>query len=235
MARSWCGSGKSTKSPMSTSGSHARTRVKICGITRPEDGCRAAELGVDAIGLVFVAASPRAVTVARAAEIIALLPPFVARVGLFVDAETAEVAAVLQQLSLDVLQFHGEEPAGYCGQFGLPYLKAISVRPDRDLKSAMAQYPDAAGLLLDAYHPAVAGGSGECFDWQFVPTHRPRPIILAGGLHPGNVADAVRQVRPFAVDVSSGVESAKGVKDAIKMAEFIQGVQRADHESGVHA
>ena len=220
---------------MSTSGPHARTRVKICGITRPEDGRRAAELGADAIGLVFVAASPRAVTAARAAEIVALLPPFVARVGLFVDADATNVAAVLRQVSVDMLQFHGEEPASYCRQFGLPYLKAISVRPDRDLASSMAQYPDAAGLLLDTYHPAVAGGSGACFDWGRVPPQRPRPIVLAGGLHPGNVADAVRQVRPFAVDVSSGVESAKGVKDAIKMAEFIQGVQRADHESGAPA
>lgn len=220
---------------MNASGPRARTRVKICGITRPEDGRRAAELGADAIGLVFVAASPRAVDAARAVEILTLLPPLVTRVGLFVDAAPGEVEAVLKQVPIDLLQFHGDESATYCAQFGRPYLKAVSMRPGRDIAASMADYRDAVGFLLDAYHPAVAGGSGECFDWKRIPIQRPRPIILAGGLHPGNVADAVRQVRPFAVDVSSGVESAKGVKDAIKMAEFIQGVQRADHESGARA
>lgn len=218
---------------MNASGPNARTRVKICGITRPEDGLRAADLGADAIGLVFVAASPRAVNPARAAEIAAALPPFVARVGLFVDAAAAEIEAVLSRVPVDLLQFHGDESAAYCRQFGRPYLKAVRMRPGLDVAAYMTEYPDAAAFLLDAYHPAIAGGSGEGFDWGRVPPQRPRPIILAGGLHAGNIADAVRQVRPFAVDVSSGVETAKGIKDAAKMAEFIQGVQRADHQSGV--
>lgn len=209
----------------------ARTRVKICGITRPEDGLEAARLGADAIGLVFYAPSPRAVTVERAAEIAASLPPFVTRVGLFVDARPAEVEAVLAAVRLDLLQFHGDETEAECVRFGYPYLKAMSMRPKLDVAAAMAAYPSASGFLLDAYHPAVPGGSGACFDWTRVPNERPRPIVLAGGLTPTNVADAVRAVRPYAVDVSSGVEAAKGIKDVTKMAEFIRGVQRGD-ESG---
>lgn len=216
---------------MNASGPHVRTRVKICGITRPEDGLRAAELGVDAIGLVFVAASPRAVDVSQAAAIIARLPPFITRVGLFVDAAVDQVETVLNQVTLDLLQFHGDEPADYCEQFDRPYLKAVSMRPERDVLSYMAGYPSATGFLLDAYHPALAGGSGEQFDWARVPAQCPQSIVLAGGLHPGNVAEAIRQVRPYAVDVSSGVESAKGVKDPTKMAQFMLGVQRGDHES----
>lgn len=216
---------------MSTGSLSARTRVKICGITRPEDGLRAALLGADAIGLVFYAPSPRAVSVERAAEIAAALPPFVTRVGLFVDASASEIEAVLAGVRLDLLQFHGEETEADCLRFNHPYLKAITMRPDRDVAAALRAYPSASGILLDAYHPAVPGGSGERFDWACVPRERPRPIVLAGGLHPGNVADAVRQVRPYAVDVSSGVEAAKGIKDATKMAEFIRGVQRGD-ESG---
>lgn len=209
----------------------ARTRVKICGITRPEDGVRAALLGADAIGLVFYAPSPRAVTVERAAEIAACLPPFVTRVGLFVDAAPAEVEAVLAGVHLDLLQFHGHETESECVRFGHPYLKAVSMRPDRDVAAMLRAYPSANGFLLDAYHPAVPGGSGESFDWARVPSERPRPVILAGGLTPANVADAVRVVRPYAVDVSSGVEASKGIKDAVKMAEFIRGVRRGD-ESG---
>lgn len=216
---------------MNASGPQQRTRVKICGITRPEDGVHAAELGVDAIGLVFAAASPRAVAAGQAAEIASALPPFVTRVGLFVDADVDRVAAVLNTVTLDLLQFHGDESEVYCVQFGRPYIKAVSMRPDRDVAAYMAEYPSAAGFLLDAYHPAVAGGSGEQFDWARVPVQRPRPIVLAGGLNAGNVVEAVRRVRPYAVDVSSGVEAAKGIKDAAKMAEFIRGVQRGDHES----
>lgn len=192
---------------------------------------QAALLGADAIGLVFYAPSPRAVTVERAAEIVAALPPFVTRVGLFVDAQPAEIEAVLAAVSLDLLQFHGEETEADCLRFGYPYLKAISMRPGRDTAAAMSGYPSADGFLLDAYHPAVPGGSGESFDWGRVPAERPRPIVLAGGLHAGNIAEAVRQVRPYAVDVSSGVEAAKGIKDVSKMAEFIRGVRRGD-ESG---
>ncbi|MFA7593381.1 MAG: phosphoribosylanthranilate isomerase [Thiohalobacteraceae bacterium] len=209
-----------------------RTRVKICGITRPEDGVRAAALGADAVGLVFYPQSPRAVTVGQARAIAAMLPPFVTRVGLFVDAAVTEVEAVLAQLPLDLLQFHGDEVEPYCVQFGLPYLKAVRMHPQRDVSTYISAYPSASGFLLDAYHPAVPGGSGEHFDWSRVPAQRPAPIVLAGGLHPGNVIAAVRQVRPFAVDVSSGVEASKGVKDPAKMMEFIRGVQRADHEHG---
>lgn len=216
---------------MTAGSSSARTRVKICGITRPEDGAQAALLGADAIGLVFYAPSPRAVSPARAAEIAAALPPFVTRVGLFVNAQPAEVEAVLAAVRLDLLQFHGNETEAECRRFGYPYLKAISMRPGLDVSAAMDAYPSASGILLDAYHPAVPGGSGESFDWARVPTERSRPVVLAGGLTSANVADAVRAVRPYAVDVSSGVEAAKGIKDVTKMAEFIRGVRRGD-ESG---
>lgn len=216
------------RSPVFMSSPSARTRVKICGITRPEDGIRAALLGADAIGLVFYAPSPRAVSTSRAAEIAACLPPFVTRVGLFVNAAPAEVEAVLAGVRLDLLQFHGDESEADCLRFGYPYLKAISMRPELDVAAALAAYPNASGILLDAYHPAVPGGSGESFDWDRVPNERPVPIVLAGGLTPANVGDAVRAVRPYAVDVSSGVEAAKGIKDADKMAEFIRGVRRGD-------
>lgn len=192
----------------------------------------AARLGADALGLVFYAPSPRAVTAAQAVEITAPLPPFISRVGLFVNAAPAEVEAVLASVKLDLLQFHGEETEADCQRYGYPYLKAISMRPDLDMTATLAAYPSASGFLLDAYHPAVAGGSGECFDWARVPVERAHPIVLAGGLTPANVADAVRTVRPYAVDVSSGVEAAKGIKDARKMAEFIRGVRRGDDESG---
>jgi len=209
-----------------------RTRVKICGITRPEDGAAAARLGADAIGLVFYAPSPRAVTAERATVIAAALPPFVTRVGLFVNAAPVEVEAVLASVRLDLLQFHGDETEADCRRYGLPYLKAVSMRTDLDMAAALRAYPSASGFLLDAYHPALPGGSGERFDWARVPAERPQPIILAGGLTPENVAEAVRTVRPYAVDVSSGVEAAKGIKDVTKMAEFIRGVHRGDHESG---
>lgn len=214
-----------------TDESCARTRVKICGITRPEDGLAAASLGADAIGLVFYPPSPRALTAQQAAAVAAALPPFVTRVGLFVDAGRAAIEAVLTTVHLDLLQFHGEESEAECRGFDRPYVKAISMKPGLDVAAAMRNYPSAAGFLLDAYHPAVPGGSGECFDWERVPAGRDRPIILAGGLTPDNVAEAVRRVRPYAVDVSSGVEAAKGVKDPGRMAEFIRGVRRGD-ESG---
>lgn len=209
-----------------------RTRVKICGITRPEHAVQAALLGADAIGLVFYPASPRAVSIAQANLILDALPPLVTRVGLFVDAAVEQVMAVLQQVSLDLLQFHGEEPEAYCRQFRRPYLKALSMRSDRDVAAAMAAYPSAAGLLLDTYHPAMPGGSGERFDWDQIPAERPRPLILAGGLQAENVAEAICRVRPFGVDVSSGVESGKGIKDADKIAAFIRGVERGDHTTG---
>ena len=209
-----------------------RTRVKICGITRPEDGVKAVQVGADAIGLVFYAKSPRAVSVAQAQAILAALPPFVTSVGLFVDAARDEVNNILRAVPLDLLQFHGEEPADQCRQFGRPYLKALSMRPDRDVAEAMRAYPDAAGILLDAYHPAMPGGSGEIFDWARVPVERSRPLVLAGGLTVDNVSEAIRQVRPFAVDVSSGVEAGKGIKDERKMTAFMRGVTRGDDQPG---
>jgi phosphoribosylanthranilate isomerase len=198
-----------------------RTRVKICGITRIEDALAAAAAGADAIGLVFAAASPRCVTPAQACALCAVLPPFVTAVGLFVDAPAAEVRAVLGQVPLDLLQFHGSEPAQACRGFGRPYIKAIHMKDGLDVGVEAGRYPDAAGLLLDVYHPRLAGGSGERFDWTRVPRDLGRPLVLAGGLTPDNVAQAVRQVRPYAVDVSSGVEQAKGIKDAAKIAAFV--------------
>lgn len=204
------------------------TAVKICGITRPEDALAAARAGAHAIGLVFYARSPRHVTPGRAAEIIRVLPPFITTVGLFVDAAAAEVRAVLTQAPVGLLQFHGDEPPAFCRQFGLPYIKAVRVRPGVDLLQYARDYHDAKALLLDAYVEGMHGGSGAAFDWSLIPRGLPLPVILSGGLTPENVMEAVRSVRPSAVDVSSGVESAKGVKDAQKIAAFIRGVRNGD-------
>ena len=205
-----------------------RTRIKICGITRPEDGLAAARLGADAIGLVFYAPSPRAVNLQRASEIIAALPPFVMPVGLFVNPTASEVEAVLKACPITVLQFHGDETPAFCGRFGRPYLKAIRVRPEVDLLEYAASYATAAGCLFDAFSDALYGGTGEVFDWNLIPRNLHKPLVLSGGLNPGNVGEAVKRVRPWAVDVSSGVESAKGIKDEQLMAAFIAGVRNAD-------
>lgn len=204
------------------------TRVKICGITRIEDGLAAAHAGADAIGLVFAPASPRRVTPEQAATIAAALPPFVSSVALFVDPGAEQVRAVLQRFRPDLLQFHGDEPPAFCAAFGLPYLKAVRVRPETDLLQYASTYAGARGLLLDAYHPESHGGTGQRFDWDLIPRHLPRPIVLAGGLDPDNVAAAVSRVRPWAVDVSSGVEIAKGIKDANLVARFIREVRNAE-------
>lgn len=203
------------------------TRVKICGITRIEDGLACAQLGADAIGLVFYAASPRCVSVAQARAIMAALPPFITTVGLFVDADPAEVSAVLGQLPLDMLQFHGGESPSYCQGFNRPYLKAVRVKPGLDLVQYAAQYPHAKGLLLDAHVQGIAGGTGQAFDWNLIPARLPLPVVLSGGLNPANVTEAIKQVHPAAVDVSSGVEATKGIKDAAKIAAFMQGVRNA--------
>lgn len=205
-----------------------RTRVKICGITRPEDAGEAARLGVDAIGLVFHPDSPRAVDLRRAAEIVRSLPPFVTVVGLFVDPPQGRVEAVLAALSLDLLQFHGRETAARCRGFGRPYIKALTAGTGSDIAARAAEYPDAAGILLDAEVDGRSGGTGRTFDWRRVPEGLNRPLILAGGLGPENVAEAIRAVHPYAVDVSSGVESAKGIKDAARMAAFVRGVHSVD-------
>lgn len=202
----------------------SRTRIKICGITRPEDGRCAAALGADAIGLVFFRDSPRHVTTARAGEIAATLDPFVTVVGLFVNAAASDIEQVLGQVPLDLLQFHGQERNDDCRRFGVPFIKSIAMRPGIQVPEIMADYPDARGFLLDAWQPQTHGGGGKAFDWQQIPADLPSPFILAGGLDPANVAAAIRQVRPYAVDVSSGVESAPGVKSADKIAAFMKGV-----------
>lgn len=205
-----------------------RTRVKICGIGRLDDALAAARLGADAIGLVFAAQSPRSLSPEAAAAIAAALPPFVARVGLFLDAEAALVRAVCAAVPLELLQFHGSEPAAYCRAFGRPYLKAIAMGDGDAAAAACARdYPDAAALLFDAHATGGHGGSGRTFDWSRIPRDLARPVVLAGGLEPGNVAGAIAAVRPFAVDVSSGVEASPGIKDHGKMERFIDEVRRA--------
>jgi phosphoribosylanthranilate isomerase len=204
------------------------TRTKICGITRVEDGLAAARAGADAIGLVFFAKSPRNVDPVLAAEISGALPPFVTRVALFVNPSVEEVESVLRQVRPDVLQFHGEESPAFCRSFGVPYLKAARVKPGVDLLQCAALYVDAQGLLLDAWSEGAHGGTGERFDWALIPPDLPRPVVLAGGLHADNVAEAIRAVRPWAVDVSSGVETSKGIKDAARIAAFMKEVRNAD-------
>ena len=201
-----------------------RTRVKICGITRPEDAIEAARLGADAIGLVFYPASPRAVTAQQARAIAEALPPFITVVGLFVDAQPVEIAAILDAVRLDTLQFHGNESAAECARYGRPYIKALRMRPGVDVAACAHDHPGSAALLLDAHVEGVPGGTGLAFDWSLIPAGLNKPLILAGGLTPENVADAVRKVWPYAVDVSGGVESAKGIKDHRKMAKFINEV-----------
>lgn len=201
-----------------------RTRVKICGITRVEDAASAVELGCDAIGLVFYEPSPRYVSPVQAREIAAQLPPFVTAVGLFVDAAPEFVREVLAQVRLNLLQFHGDETPEYCRQFGVPYLKAVRVRPETNLLQYAAAYADAKALLLDTYVSGTPGGTGVTFDWTLIPRAFPMPIILAGGLDAGNVSEAIKQCRPYAVDVSGGVERQKGIKDADKIAAFMRGV-----------
>ena len=205
-----------------------RTRVKICGLTRPEDVCAAVAAGADAIGFVFYPPSPRAVTSARARDLCGLIPPFVTSVGLFVDASAVGVRRVLDQVPLDCLQFHGDESAEHCASFGRRWIKAVRMRVGLDLMAEAQTYRGGAGLLLDAYDPRCPGGTGVAFDWSRIPPALAARIVLAGGLDPNNVAAAIRQVRPYAVDVSGGVESAKGVKDASKIYAFIQGVRDAD-------
>ena len=203
----------------------SRTRIKICGLTRVEDTQLACDLGADAIGLVFYARSPRAVDVERAREIVQGLPPFVTAVGLFVDAPRAGIEAVLARVPLGLLQFHGDECPADCGSYGLPYIKAVRMRPGLDLPGFTAAYPDAAGFLLDAYVAGVPGGTGQSFDWGRIPADFDRPLILAGGLDADNVNAAIRQVQPYGVDVSGGVEAAKGVKDHQRLQAFFRGVK----------
>ncbi|MCP2039726.1 phosphoribosylanthranilate isomerase [Neisseria sp. HSC-16F19] len=202
-------------------------RSKICGITRPEDAVAAARLGADAIGLVFYAGSKRHVDIPTAQIIVAALPPLVSVVGLFVNATAAEVQTVLTQVPLDVLQFHGDEDDDFCRQFARPYLKAVRVQSADDIQAACTRFPGARALLFDAYHPQAYGGTGHSFDWTLLPSALPKPWVLAGGLTPDNVAQAIAVSGAAAVDVSGGVESAPGIKDAGKMAAFLQAVRLA--------
>jgi phosphoribosylanthranilate isomerase len=208
-----------------------RTRVKICGITRPADGVAAAQAGADAIGLVFYPRSPRYLSAERAIEIRDALPPFVQTVALFVNADAAQVSQVLGRVKPSLLQFHGDETPEFCRQFGLPYVKACRVKSGvqqgLDLIEYLRPFASAAAWLLDSFVEAY-GGVGERFDWSRVPRNLERPLILSGGLERGNVAEAVRKLRPWGIDVSSGVESAKGIKDAAKIAAFIAEVRNAD-------
>ena len=205
-----------------------RTRVKICGITRSEDARLAVDAGVDAIGLVFYEKSPRFVTNAQASEISQLIPAFVSRVALFKDADEQQIQSVLQQVEIDLIQFHGSETAAFCERFGRPYLKALGMKaPECDadyLLVSAEKYHTAKALLLDGHAPGEAGGTGETFDWSAIATIN-KPVILAGGLNAANVRQAIEIVHPFAVDVSSGVESAPGIKDKEKVAAFMQQVK----------
>jgi phosphoribosylanthranilate isomerase len=206
------------------------TRIKCCGMTQVEDALLAARLGADAIGLVFTARSRRQVTLAQARAIVAALPPFVATVALFMDDDAVLVRRVLAEVQPTLLQFHGDESDAWCAQFGHPFLKAIAMGEGAAALAGLHDYPHAAGLLLDGHAAGEPGGSGRIFDWSLLPTDLARPLILAGGLHPGNVGDAVRTLRPWAVDVASGVESAPGIKDPDRLEAFIRAVRAVDTE-----
>lgn len=204
------------------------TRIKCCGMTRTEDALLAARLGADAIGLVFTARSKRRVALEQAQAIRRALPPFVDAVALFMDDEASLVDEVIATVQPDLLQFHGGEADGWCAQFGRPYLKAIAMGEGAGALPRLQDYPRAAALLLDGHAAGEAGGSGKAFDWSLLPGDLAQPVILAGGLHAGNVGAAIRVARPWAVDVASGVESAPGIKDAGKLRDFIAAVRAAD-------
>ena len=221
---------------------HINTRIKICGITRPEDALAAATEGADAIGLVFFESSPRNVDIEQACAIVDVLPPFVTRVGLFVDANPEQIRLAQEKAGLDLLQFHGDESPEDCEGYNKPYIKAIRMEDGVDLLAEAKRFSSASGLLLDTYQVGVPGGTGESFDWsrvsQKLQLEMGKPIILAGGLGSANVGDAIFTMQPYAVDVSGGVEHEKGVKDHAKMAAFTEAVRAADrindidHSSG---
>ncbi|MEO8443352.1 MAG: phosphoribosylanthranilate isomerase [Betaproteobacteria bacterium] len=204
------------------------TAVKICGITRRADAMAAAHAGAHAVGFVFCAKSTRNVSIATARELAGTLPPFVMAVGLFVNPAAPEVESVLKEVPLSLLQFHGEETPGFCGGFGVPFIKAARVKAGLDLIQYAQRYGAARGLLLDAFVDGTHGGTGAAFDWSLIPSELPLPVILSGGLNPANVGDAIRRVAPWAVDVSSGVEASPGIKDPQKIAAFIKEVRSAD-------
>ena len=197
-------------------------RVKICGLTKPKDASAACIAGADAIGLVFYPPSSRYVDIQSAQVIAEVIPPFVQRVGLFVNASVEEVNSVLEHVSLDLLQFHGQESASYCASFNKPYIKAIAMKPNLNLNAVIAEHTQARGFLLDTYHPAKPGGTGESFNWDLFPKDVTKPLILAGGLHAENVQQAISTCKPYAVDVSGGVESQPGIKSIEKIKAFIK-------------
>ncbi len=204
------------------------TRIKICGITRPEDAQVAVAHGADAIGLVFYANSPRAVNPGQAEEILRVVPPFVSTVALFVDEQASVIEGIMSALPIDMLQFHGEESADFCEQFRRPYLKALRVKPGLDLVEAAAPYGSARGLLLDSWQEGVPGGTGKTFEWGLAESLREHAVVLAGGLSAANVGEAIARLAPAGVDVSGGVESAPGIKDAGRIKEFISAVRATD-------
>ncbi len=205
-----------------------RTRVKICGIRRLDDALAAVEAGADALGFVFYEKSPRAISARQAADIIAKLPAFVSTVGLFVNASNEQLREVLHSCSLDLLQFHGDETAEFCESVGHPYLRALRMRDGIDVAAEASRYSGARAILLDSYKPGVPGGTGETFDWQKIPTRRNFPLLLAGGLNSDNVGEAIASCRPWAVDVSGGVELQPGIKSPERIRQLIQAVAEAD-------
>ncbi len=205
-----------------------RTRVKICGITRPQDALEVVKQGADAIGMVFYSGSSCAVEVEQAVEIVRGLPPFVTVVGLFVNAGREEIERTVCEVRIDMLQFHGDESPADCAGYGRPFVKAVRMRPSVNLHALRERYADASALLLDTYRKGAPGGTGATFGWERIPADIAGSVILAGGLRPDNVESAIRQVAPYAVDVSSGVEQEKGIKDAEKIRAFMRGVERAN-------
>ncbi|ASK28139.1 phosphoribosylanthranilate isomerase [Neisseria chenwenguii] len=210
----------------------AKIRSKICGITRPEDARAAAELGADAVGLVFYAKSKRAVTAAQAKAVVAALPPFVSVVALFVNETAERIRAVLREVPVDLIQFHGDEDDAFCAQFGRPYLKAVRVKCAEDIQTASSRFPNARAILFDAYHPDAYGGTGLSFDWSLLKNYSGKPWVLAGGLTAENVADAVCISGAAAVDVSGGVESAGGIKDESLLAAFLGALADSEGDRG---
>jgi len=205
-----------------------RTRIKICGITRAEDIATAVNLGVDALGFVFVPSSSRFIDLQLAKQLLGAVPPFVTTVGLFMDQSQAEVAEIIEHCSINLLQFHGAETAEFCQQFDQAYIKAIPMGGNSDGLEMIGQHQQAQAFLFDSNDIGGMGGSGHVFDWSKLPQGMDRPLILAGGINSMNVAEAIRQLKPYAVDVSSGVEKAKGIKDPQKMSEFVQAVKTGD-------
>ena len=207
-------------------GSAARTRVKVCGLTRPEDALAAARLGADAVGLIFYPKSPRGVDIDTARTVRAAVPPYVTVVGVFVDPEAELVTRAIREVALDLVQFHGDEPPEFCQSFGRPFIKAVRMRAGVDLREVAGRYSSARALMLDSFEPGKHGGTGKTFDWSLIPRDLGVPFILAGGLTPDNVASAVASTSPFAVDANGGVESSPGIKDHAKIEAFIREVNR---------